>query len=140
MQTAVLYFAVLVAVLRFMDTSSRFNGRDDRLLFAVVLLSVLSVSVSAFLAVVSTLRIATETAFVGALLSMGLAFLLSFLTPGLAIVSEIRGAGRQGNDKGPQSAQSPPAEGVADGARERTQTAHALGWEHCTGDEQRAER
>lgn len=91
MQVAVLYFAVLVAVFRFMDSSSRFDAENDRLLFLVVLLALLSVSVSAFLAVVSSLKLFAETSFVGSLLFMGLGFLLSILAPTLALTSESRG-------------------------------------------------
>lgn len=137
MQVTVLYFAVLVAVLRFMDASSRFSAQKDRLLFSVVLLSVLSVSVSAFLAVVSSLRFLTETVFVGALLSMGLAFLLSFLTPVLAVVSESRGSKQQGTDEGSQSTRPEPVEDNTDDSGEKAPITHALGWGHCAGDEQR---
>lgn len=140
MQVAVLYFAVLVAVLRFIDSSSRFSTDGDRILFIVVILSLLFVSVSAFLAVVSTLRIFTKEVFIGALLCMGVAFLLSFLTPILGVVGEIREGEQQETDKESRPTGSQPVEDNDDSGDERAQMAHALGWGCCAGDKQHPEQ
>ncbi|MEZ3142760.1 hypothetical protein [Halobaculum sp. MBLA0143] len=122
MQVAVLYFAVIVAAFRFMDSSSRFDAENDKLLFLVVLLALLFVSVSAFLAVVASLKIFTQVSFVWALLFTGLSFILSCFAPVLALASESRG--REETDPVPSTNQKESAressDEVSEGAHDST--------------------
>ncbi|MFB6176295.1 MAG: hypothetical protein ABEI99_03965 [Halobaculum sp.] len=78
-QVAVLYFAVLVAVVRFVHDSQQLAYEKDRLLFVLPPLSLLLVSISAALAVLTLLDVSPNESLIGSLGAMGTAFLLSFL-------------------------------------------------------------
>lgn len=78
-QVAVLYFAVLVAVVRFVHDSQKIAYENDRLLFVLPPLSLLLVSISAALAILTLLDVSPDESLIASLGTMGTAFFLSFL-------------------------------------------------------------
>lgn len=87
MQVAVLYIAGIVAALRFMDNSARFDAGSGSIPLGLGVLSLLSVVASAIAAVLSLLRIVPTLSITVALVAVGFSFALSMLASLVSVAS-----------------------------------------------------
>lgn len=87
LQVAVLYLAGIVAALRFMDDSSRFDAESGSIVFGLGVLILLTTSGSATAAVFSLLRVAPTLSITVALVGVGVSFVLSVLASVVGVVS-----------------------------------------------------